>query len=158
MLKFFERDPLVLLDGYPVQDISTLFDFDPLKVRTIDVVTHRYFKGSGVFDGIVNMTTYSHDLNGYPINRHATIIKGLAPQKQRIFHSRNYETADERASRLPDFRSQLFWSPSLDTDSSGNHHISFYTSDLEGNFIVVVQGITANGQSGSILHTFEVKK
>lgn len=80
--KNFESDALVLLDGVPVFDIDKLFLFEPLKVKTIDVVARKYFRGSGVFEGIVNMSTYSHDLNGYETDIRATVIKNQSVQKE----------------------------------------------------------------------------
>ena len=79
-------------------------------------------------------------------------------QLRRVFYSPSYETDSQAASRVPDFRSLLFWSPTINTGAQGTNKVTFYTSDEEGKYIGVVQGITPNGESGSQYFNFEVKK
>ncbi len=50
---FFEGDPLVLMDGVPVNNISKIINTDPLKVKKIDIVSRRFFLGNNTYDGIV---------------------------------------------------------------------------------------------------------
>ncbi|HEY5325523.1 MAG TPA: hypothetical protein VIJ27_00855, partial [Mucilaginibacter sp.] len=59
-------------------------------------------------------------------------------------------------SRLPDFRNLLFWAPKVNPNTK--NAVSFYTSDREGEYIGIVQGVTANGEAGSHYFTFTVKK
>jgi uncharacterized protein YfaS (alpha-2-macroglobulin family) len=61
-------------------------------------------------------------------------------------------------SRLPDFRNVLYWSPEVITNENGKQTVEFYTSDLPGKYVVVVQGITANGIAESATTAIEVKK
>jgi hypothetical protein len=121
----FEKDPLVLLDGYPVFSIDKLFTYDPLKVKSIDVVTHKYFRGSSIFEGIVNMTTYREYFDGILLDSSATVINYQGLQKQRLFYSPVYETSETLVSRVPDFRNVLYWNPSVTTDSTGKQTVDF---------------------------------
>jgi hypothetical protein len=41
-------------------------------------------------------------------------------------------------------------------DSTGKSTVSFYSSDLPGKYVVVVEGLTADGDGGSGIATFEV--
>jgi len=59
---------------------------------------------------------------------------------------------------LPDFRTTLFWSPDILTDHSGHQKLSFYTSDQPGNYIITVQGISADGLAGARVMHFTVKQ
>ena len=154
----FDRGPLILLDGYPVTDVEKLFSFDPLKVKSIGVVSRRYFRNGDVFDGIVNMETYSHDMNGYPVTSSATVITNQNTVAERKFISPVYDNDSSRASRLPDYRNVLFWSPDIQTDNTGKQYIEFYTSDIRGTFVVEVQGLGINGEAGSSFTAFEVKR
>jgi hypothetical protein len=79
-------------------------------------------------------------------------------QLQREFFSPVYETQEQFAGRLPDFRSLLYWSPAVKTNNEGKHEIDFYTSDLPGRFAAVLQGITADGKTGSTTIFFQVKE
>jgi hypothetical protein len=154
----FEQDPMLLLDGVPVFDMDKFMSYDPLKVRKLEVVSKMYYFGNMFFPGIVNFVTYSGDLPGYELDPHATVIDYEGLQLQRDFFSPVYETKEQYKSRLPDFRNLLYWSPALKTDTKGTGTISFYSSDLPGKYAVVVQGLTADGKTGSKVIQFEVKE
>jgi len=155
---FFETNPLVLIDGVPVFDVDKMIAFDPLKIKRADVVTQKFYQGKLVHDGIISYSTYQGDLAGYQLDANALIVEYPGLQLQREFYSPVYETAAETSSRLPDFRNLLYWSPDVHTDRNGKKQLSFYTADIPGTYIVVVQGITADGLAGSKIVTFTVTK
>lgn len=154
----FEDDPLVLVDGIPVFDINKVIAFDPLKVKKLDVLAKRFFQGPLEADGIINFTTYKGDLENFPLDPNTVILDYDGLQKQREFYSPVYEGESQKNSRRPDFRSLLFWSPEIHTDTLGNGVCSFYTSDLPGNYLMLINGITADGYCGSQVSTFIVNK
>lgn len=153
----FQDNPLVLLDGVPVFDISKMMALDPLKVQKLEVVTSNYFQGSLLYQGIVSYTTYKGDLGGFPLDPRALIQEYEGLQQQREFYAPRYETTPERQSRLPDLRNLLYWNPVIVTTATGQQQVEFYTSDQAGRYRVVVQGLTATGQPGHTSFTFEVK-
>jgi uncharacterized protein YfaS (alpha-2-macroglobulin family) len=67
-------------------------------------------------------------------------------EPRRIFISPDYSNESSRLNRKPDFRSVLYWNPFIETDNTGNATLEFYTSDLEGEYVVVVNAIARNGQ------------
>jgi len=148
-------DPLVLLDGIPVFNIDKIFTVDPLKVRKLEVINQRYFYGLSEEEGIFSFTTYKGDLGGVDLDPHAVVIDYEGLQFEREFYSPVYDTEARTASRLPDFRNLLYWSPSV--RKQGKDAISFYTSDEKGKYIGVIQGISANGEAGSQSFSFDVK-
>lgn len=154
---FFDEEPLVLMDGVPVLKQARIFSYDPLKVKSIEVMTKRYFYGSSTFGGIINFTTYQGDLQGFDANPHATVLDYEGLQQQREFYSPVYDTAYKLTSRLPDFRNLLFWAPDIDTKKDGKSQISFYTSDREGRYIGVIQGLSSEGKFGMQIFSFDVK-
>jgi hypothetical protein len=76
-------------------------------------------------------------------------------QLQREFYSPQYETDQQLLSRKPDYRNVLFWSPDIQTKKSKK--VSFYTSDIPGKYIVLIQGISADGFAGVATGSFTVK-
>jgi hypothetical protein len=149
-----DREPLVLVDGLPVFNMNSLFSYDPLKVKSIDVVTGKYFRSGSVFPGIISMTTFRGTTDGELIDENASVLPYEIVQKQRQFYSPAY--GESYDAHLPDFRSQLYWDPLLVVDSTGNGSIEFYTSDLDGNFIIQVQAISTTGLMGTASQTFTV--
>jgi hypothetical protein len=151
---FLDGDPLVLLDGIPVFNIDKVFTLDPLKIRRLEVIRERYFYGPAMEEGIFSFTSYKGDLGGIDLDPRAIVVDYEGLQLQREFYSPVYDSPTESASRIPDFRNLLYWSPSI--KATGKDAASFYTSDQKGKYIGVVQGITADGKAGSQSFTFQV--
>lgn len=154
--RHYKSNPLVLLDGVPVS-VQKIMTYDPLKLKQLQVVTDRYVSGEFTFDGIISFTTYHGDLNDLKLDASAVILDYDGLQMQREFYSPSYETPEQAASRLPDFRHLLYWSPAIQTDSTGKASVHFFTSDLKGRYVGIVQGIDHNGHAGSYSFGFEVK-
>jgi hypothetical protein len=154
--KIFMDNPLTLLNGVPVFDVNKVMKYNPLKVRKIEVVNRKYYYGPLAFNGIVNFTTYNPD-PAILSDAHALVADYEGMQLQREFYAPRYETPEQIASRRPDFRNVLYWLPNLTTDASGKTNINFYTSDKKGKYQVVVQGITAEGKTGTKSFGFEVQ-
>jgi hypothetical protein len=152
---FYSTDPLILLDGIKVSN-QIIMNYDPLKVNRLDVVTNRYIKGEFVYEGIVNFTTYHGDRQDLKLDSRAVILDYEGLQLKREFYSPVYKTEQQAASRLPDFRNLLYWQPDIQTDSTGQAAVEFYTSDIKGKYVAVLQGIDDKGHAGSYYFTFEV--
>jgi len=153
----FTEDPLVLLDGVPVFDIDKIMEFDPLKVKKLDVFTHRYYLGNVSMTGLVSYTTYTGDLAGFVLDPRSVVVNYEGLQLQREFYSPPYDTPKQRESRWPDQRNVLFWAPQVVT-KDGRQHLEFYTSDVAGDYNIVIRGMTADGLSGSAVYAFQVKQ
>lgn len=155
MDRFFERDPLVLIDGVPIFDLNKLMVLDPLKIRKLETVHQKFFLGSTDYDGIMNWVSYKGDLAGYTLDANATVIDYEGLQLQREFYSPSYETEQDATNHLPDYRNVLYWSPSIQTTPKSA--LSFYSSDVPGKYIIMVEGLAADGTAGSGIASFEVK-
>ena len=156
-LTYFDSDPLVLLDGVPVFNINKIMAMDPLKIKKLDIVTHKYYIGSYITDGIISYSTYDGDLGGYPLDPNGLVVEYEGLQREREFYSPAYDTPEKLSSRIPDFRNVLYWLPTLKTNETGHQKVSFYTSDLPGKYAVMVQGITPGGLAGSKVITFTIE-
>ena len=152
---FLDDDPLVLLDGIPVFNIDKIFDIDPLKVKKLEVIPFRYFHGTVEHEGIFSFTTYKGDLGGVDLDPKSVVLDYEGLQLRREFYSPVYDSDTKTATRLPDFRNVLYWTPSV--NNNGNDIVSFYTSDQPGKYVGVIQGINTKGDAGSQYFSFEVK-
>ena len=154
--KIFMDDPLTLFNGVPVFDPNKIMRYDPLKVKKVEVVKRKYFYGPLVLNGIANFITYHPDPSMLS-EPHSLIQDYEGLQYQREFFSPVYETQEQFSSRLPDFRNVLYWSPQIKTNAQGKAEIQFYTSDLKGKYIAILQGMNADGKFGEKSFSFEVK-
>lgn len=153
---FFDNDPLVLIDGVPVFDVDKIMQFDPLKIKSLSVTARTYYLSGRPFEGILSYKTYNGDMAGFELRPSAIVFAYEGVQLQRQFYSPAYDTKEAVDSRLPDMRNVLFWSPDIYTDSKGKAHVSFYASDLPGDYNVKLQGITGDGLTASGTVSFRV--
>ncbi len=151
------EEPLVLLDGLPVTDHDKIMAYDPLKVKTIDVLIHPYTLGVMRFDGIINFKTYEGDMQGFTLDPAALVIAHDGLQQEREFYAPRYDTQEQRVNRMPDLRNLLYWNPNVTTGTDGRVELDFYTSDQQGRFMFVCHGLTAKGLAGSSTFVFTVK-
>ncbi len=133
-------------------------NYDPLKIKSIEVVTKKYFLGGMGYYGIVDCKTYKGDMNSYALDPRSVILDFEGLQQQRQFYSPSYETSQKYSSRLPDFRSLLYWNPSLRTGNTGTEDIEFFSSDAAGRYVAVIQGISDQGNPAVRSLYFKVKK
>jgi len=141
----FKNDPLVLLDGVPITPTHRIMLMDPLKIKSIDVMTTKYYLGSLSFDGIVSFKTYDGDLGGFELNSKTFSFDYEGLQAQKEFFSPMYETTLQKESRLPDARLLLYWSPTI-TLTNNEKTIEFFSSDQPGMYKAIIQGISQTGQ------------
>jgi hypothetical protein len=153
----FDNDPLVLLDGVPLFDISKFMKMDPRKIRKLEVFNRRHFWRGSYFDGILNWSTYTANLSDLELDPNAIAIDYEGLQPERIFYTPVYDTEEKRSSHLPDFRNVLYWLPGIHTNETGIATTNFYSSDVKGKYAIVVNGLCMDGRSGSSVSYFEVK-
>jgi hypothetical protein len=141
----FRENPLSLLDGVPVFDTQKIMDINPLTVKKIEVLTRKYFLGPLEFPGIISMSTYTGDLGGFTPDLRSISLDYEGLQYQREFFSPQYANPALRASKMPDERYQLHWDPRIKLIPGDLTLVDFYTSDVEGNFYVIIEGISEAG-------------
>lgn len=154
---FYEDNVLVLVDGVPLVDVNKIFEYDPHKVRQLDVIARGYLLGPYYFKGVASFTTYAGNLEGFALDPRVLMVNYDGLQLQREFYAPVYETAAQQGSRIPDFRTTLLWKPDIATGEKGSTGLSFYTSDLKGRYLGVLQGLDNDGRPASTTFTFEVK-
>ncbi len=136
---------LVLLNGQPIANVNKLMEFDPLKVERIDVVDRKFFAGPVTFQGIVNVITTPQETGARIPDETVLELAYEGYQTYRERAPRVYESDSSRISRTPDFRHQLYWNANV-TIGSKPTALEFFTSDVTGTFLIVVEGISNRGQ------------
>ena len=154
---FYDGHVLVLLDGVPLSDPNKILTYDPLKVKRLDIIQSQYILGSSIFNGIASFSTYEGVFDKFEFDPRLIAIDYDGLQLQREFYSPVYETKQQLEKRIPDFRSTLLWSPDITTGADGKAIIPFYTSDRSGKYMVIVNGMNANGDFVSSHTIFDVK-
>lgn len=153
---FYNGPPLILLDGVPLSSANEIINYDPLKIEKISVVTNRYLLGDTVYDGIIEFSTYDGLMEDFPLESAITLIQYGGLQPTRVFFAPQHLGLAKLDSRLPDTRNLLHWDPAVPLNEEGMAGLSFFTSDITGQFIIVVEGVSPSGAFGSTTRRFTV--
>jgi TonB-dependent SusC/RagA subfamily outer membrane receptor len=141
---YMSNEPLYLIDNIPV-DVAAVQSVNPMDVDRIEVLKgpSAAIYGSRGANGVIAIFT----------KRGRFMIKGilnfdmLGYHKPREFYSPKYGTEFDQL--VEDYRTSLYWNPGIRTDSTGMAQVSFYTSDINSTFYIVVEGVSTEGQIGS---------
>lgn len=139
--------PLILVDGLYVTDADYLYNYDPLNVEKIDIIRDTYYYGPETFRGLVIISTAKPELSEMVLGENPVSIKPTESPKRYFNPEEEYLSH----SNYPDYRYQLYWSPTIEEDT-----IEFYTSDISGIFEISIQGFTASGEPVSLKQQFKV--
>jgi len=145
----YDQNPLILLDGVPIFDADDIISLDPLKIEKIETVKRRFHKGYLDCFGILSITSYKGNLDGYDLNRHAKVIKYEGLQMARQYHFPSYSTANQKGNTSPDFRDVLYWNPQLRLANESEKKVTFYSSDETNSYQITINALTEDGQAYS---------
>ncbi|MFY0602090.1 MAG: hypothetical protein JXR03_20615 [Cyclobacteriaceae bacterium] len=147
--------PLILIDGLPISG-DKMIEFSPYKIESISLYNNRYFLGSLIADGVINFKTKEDVLNGFSPDESYTKVEVMKVSRGRNYNFKKHDESEVLS--LPDQRDQLFWNPSLTVEEEEESNIEFYTSDIAGEFEVVIEGFTSGGKPITLIRTFQVEK
>jgi hypothetical protein len=137
--------PMVLVDGVFIQDHQSILDYDATKVKTIKVHREEYYYGKIVYQGILRIETfdsnYADDISGSYLQR----FEMFNAKPAKGYFNQSYESTLNKSSRIPDFREQLLWHPNLEFNKR-TMNLEFYTSDVTGDFEIILEGYTNLGE------------
>ncbi|WP_417558844.1 hypothetical protein [Mesoflavibacter zeaxanthinifaciens] len=149
-----DLDPLVLVDGIVLKNNSDLVFYNPKKIKSIAVVQGQYVYGSKLFQGVIEVSTFSQDfktsIKSEFLNK--TLLKKLEAPK--VYYQPNYAIVEELNNRIPDYRRQLLWVPVI---SNTLTTYTAFASDVKGIFEVKLEGINNLGSFISTSTFIEVK-
>jgi hypothetical protein len=151
----FSGQPLMLIDGIPMADPNVVMKYDPLRVKTISIVTRHYFYGGLEADGIISIETYDGDAKNVNTEE-MWEINYVQPIPPKVYYTPAYDGKKD-LTRIPDFRTQLYWNPFSTVTSGESTTLEFHTSDVTGKYFIEVVGTTSSGKKIYWRETFEVK-
>ncbi|MDH3710375.1 MAG: hypothetical protein OER04_10830, partial [Cyclobacteriaceae bacterium] len=134
---FFDQPALLMLDGVPVPETQWALDIDVLKIKSIDVVTKKYFIGNRAFHGIINLKTYGGNLAGLELPNGIEQKSYPSLQNQLRFHHPDHSGSTSDNRRIPDRRNTLYWNPMVMLTAATSKGLHFYTGDSSGEYVIV---------------------
>ena len=153
-----DEPPLVLFDGIPLNNVNALLAINSKLIQKIEVLTSLYYQDNFPIHGIVNVISFKGDASALELPA-AYLRKPftfLSPE--RIFHKVDHEADKVKYQRIPDYRTNLLWEPKIISKSDGSAEVEFYTSDVLGEFEVIVSSTNSKGEMGKKSLTFKVEE
>lgn len=147
--------PLVLVDGLLIQDPSDLFDYNMGNVDKVSLINEPYVYGPNLYGGMISFETKNSDFATTYVKKYLKTIEIQRPNSKKVYYNPDYQPGNN-LKRIPDYRYQLLWEPNLFLDKKEDT-LSFYTSDIKGDFEVILEGFTENGQPVYVSKTISVK-
>ena len=153
-----EDPPLLFIDGVFVQDPKDFLAYDARKVLGVTVVRNQYQFGTQDYQGVVLIETISGEYENQQSGDFVTDLALFKPEQKKNYYQQKYEeTNDLASSRIPDYRSQLLWEPSIDL-SANEINFKFYTSDNLGDYEISLEGFTKDGKPVSLREVITVEE
>lgn len=151
------QEPLVLIDNIVVNDMfggpaAQIDMLNPNEIENIEVTKYGNGASYGARggNGIISIHTRRGTLNENTATRwyDKSMLQrvhkpGFSATKK--FRSPDYSTP-ERMNAVPDYRSTIYWNPSVTTDGKKPTTVSFFAADLPTQYRIVVEGVTAAGR------------
>ena len=149
---------LILVDGAPASP-AYVDAINPERVEFVDVLrgaaaTLYGARGNGVVAIYLKEDMSIESTIPDPVGFLSFQLTGYYPSK--TFYVPQYEEMTEDEKLKPDYRSTLYWNPSIEL-KKGKGSFEFYTSDEKAKYTIYLEGITSDGRSIVKSLPFEVK-
>lgn len=149
-----EDPPLLFIDGAFVANHEDFLAYNALKVQKVNMLRNKYRFGSKDYQGVILMETIPGDYKNSFSGDYAKEILLSPSQRNKQYYFQNYgDTAS--SDRIPDYRAQLLWDPSLVLTSSEMKFV-FFTSDNLGKYEISLEGFTKDGKPVSLREVITV--
>jgi hypothetical protein len=154
--KFADESPLFVIDGVMTEDVGFFLSLKPSAVSSIKIIYSldklSVFGALGK-GGVILVETKIPD-HADVVPKGETTFSTVGLTEPLKFHSPENLN---KSGRIPDFRTALYWNPELVVDESGTANFSFNTTDITGEFAILVEGISGEGKPFHQEETFTVK-
>ncbi len=146
--------PMVVVDGAMIQDHESLLYFNADEVSSIQVYRNEFYYNNRVFQGALKVNTSNKSFYAKMQGDFLQFIDLLSPELDISYQQPKY-SEEEDLSRVPDYRTQLYWNPNLILENK-NEEIQFFASDVKGTYRITIQGFTDYGRPVNLSKTITV--
>jgi hypothetical protein len=154
---FYEEQPLVMIDGLIINDLTVIVNLDPEAVEKIEVVKTPYLVGDLILKGIVNIITRTGNFSGVTTPEFAAEIPYRVTEVLPRYKKTVYSEQLTKDSRKPDLRNTIHWETYSGAQVKEKFETGFWTPDTPGDYVIDIQGVTVGGDVFSLSKTVTVK-
>nr|WP_299385483.1 hypothetical protein [Allomuricauda sp.] len=147
--------PMVFVDGLFIKRHEDFMDYSAKKIKSIHFSRNKVILGPQVFQGVLSFKTIDGNFYNDFFTPHIVNLDLFKPQPKKMHFAQQYNSGTAQ-DRIPDFRHQLLWIPNLDL-SSGSKTLDLYTSDVAGEYELILEGFSSIGKPVSVKRRFTVQ-
>lgn len=144
---------IVLFDGVYITNHEAMKGYDARKIKSISLIRDQFQLANKQYQGIMAVETFDGDFYNTYNSKNGTLAQIVKPLPEKNYFIQNYQTNE--FDRVPDYRTLLFWKPNIVVDDN-SYDFEFYTSDVEGEFEILVDGFTTYGKPISFSRSITV--
>ncbi|NDV16249.1 hypothetical protein GO009_09445 [Muricauda sp. TY007] len=148
---------IVLFDGVYVPDHEKIKDFDARQIQSISLVRDQFRMAGKDYQGMMAVKTIEGDFFENYAPEYGINVPIEKPMPKKNYYKQRY-TTEQMGKRIPDYRRVLLWEPHVEVGDDTDLQFEFYTSDLTGEFEVVLDGFTTYGKPITVYKTIVVKE
>lgn len=157
-LRFFEMNPIDVLQYYSAEDVKGIEVMRSARYTTQYQVRYNEGKVDIINPPIyIEITTFGGVGPFLKKMPGMYLLKPDAPFVGRQFYSPKY-ASPKQETVFPDLRQTVYWNSDVITNKEGEAHMSFYTSESKGSYLVIVQGSDLKGSFGALIAPLTIKK
>ena len=158
------NEPLMVLNGIPMDKFDV--NMSPGDISSITVLKDAAgtaIYGSRAANGAIMIETKNSrneriDINFTKTYYYASQLvrsSGTDYSVAKRFYAPKYSTVE--TTERSDFRENIYWNPTVQTDKDGLASVSFYNADATTTYRVLAEGIGYNGKIGRLESTYTVQ-
>jgi len=141
-----ECKTLTFMDGVPIKNVKNIFKIVPRDLDKVDVVNLNFYLKDEELGYL--LCFYSKDNNMADMEFDQRIFrqvhKGFIDSYK--YKSPNYSDSEVKDSHIADFRNVLYYDTFPNKGTEDNIKLSFFTSDEDTEYTIVVKGINEKGE------------
>lgn len=146
---------IIVIDGVFIPNHEKIRNYDARNIEKISLIRDKFRLGAVDYQGIVSVETFDGNYLEMHSYENSSVIDFKKPEPIKNYFNQRYDLEDNRYSRIPDYRSLLFWKPHIIIDKN-SYEFEFFTSDVAGEYEIILNGFTSYGKPITLIKTFTV--
>lgn len=146
---------IVVFDGVYIPNHEALKDYDARKIKSISLIRDKFQLANKEYQGIMSVETFDGDYLEEHAHPNKTVARLARPFPKKRYYRQDY-TNNTNYGRVPDYRTLLCWEPNIVLEGNGTD-LEFYTSDIKGEYEILLDGFTTYGKPISLTETIMVE-
>ncbi|NKI32471.1 hypothetical protein [Croceivirga thetidis] len=136
---------IVLIDGVFIPNHEEIRDFDARQIESISLIRDQFRMADKDYQGMLLVKTFEGNYYETYQAKNGVTAEITKPVVNKNYFKQRYSEIDSTYDRIPDYRRLLLWEPHVSVE--GNElDFEFFTSDLEGEYEVILDGFTSYGK------------